>query len=222
MEAVRIFHLEPSDLSRDGLGALLAGGRQIVLAGGAANLTEALLLAGQLSFDVLITCYELPDSDLVGTIREFRCLYPDLPVILLLDTTIHSMDLLLAAFDAGVNTILTSDVKPEEFVKAIQSVNKGESYFQTTLASRLIEALQRRTSTNESDKFSLPERERKVLELLAAGHSNVEIADLLNVSLSTVKTELRRLFKRLGVSSRTELLVLALQVGLVESSSLND
>lgn len=216
-EEARVFYLDPSALARDSFRVLLAPRQDIVLVGSASCLEEGLEVAAELSFDVLLAAFDLPDDELGATVRAFRRLHPGLPVIALTSTSLESEELMLSTFDHGVNTLLTMDVKLEELVEAVHAVKRGESYLPGSLASSLIGLLQSRTARSHPGEVVLTEREGEVLGLLAEGRSNAEIAESLSLSLSTVKTELRGMFRKLDVSTRTELLVTALQIGLVES-----
>lgn len=215
-QGVRVFYLDPSDLARDSLRALLAPRQDVVLAGSACCVPDGIKAASELSFDVLLASFELPNDELEPAVASFRSLDPNLPIVVLTGTSLRSEESMLFAFEAGVNTLLTLDVKLEEMIEALHAAKRGESYLQSTLASSLIGVLQNRTTDNRSNSLALTMREKSVLDLLAKGLSNSDIADSINVSLSTVKTELRGMFKKLDVSSRTELLVTAIQVGLVE------
>jgi DNA-binding NarL/FixJ family response regulator len=135
--------------------------------------------------------------------------------------TIHSNpDYLLEAIKAGAAGYLLKDLTQSELLSAIQRVLRGESILEGQLMTRLLRRLANETSS-QADMLAVPlsQREREVVQLLAEGLTNREIADTLTVSVGTVKAHVEHILTKLGVSDRTQAAVRAVELGLYRSTS---
>jgi len=209
---IRIFHLDPCDLVRHGLSALLASCHGMTVAGSASTATEALAKCSEDEFDVLLTELFFPDRDGRSLLAEFRLQKPDLPIVVL--THREGDKDTLMAFRTGVKSVLTKGVELQDLTLAIRAARDGSSYLPSNIASTIVQAILDQPD-QPAQAVELSERDRLIIQGVVDGMGNADIAAHVRVSVSTVKTTLRRLFKELQVSSRTELVATAIQTGLV-------
>ena len=119
-------------------------------------------------------------------------------------TTYDTDDYIFRGIEAGARGYLLKDSPPEEVLKAVRAVYRGESLIQPRVASRLLDRLSQPSRIAAPPEGSLSAREVEVLQIMATGAANKEIASRLNIGQSTVKTHIVRIFDKLGVSDRTE------------------
>ena len=179
-----------------------------------ASTSEELLAAVvRVPIDVAIISYSLDDQPGRGTevLRELRSLRPEIKGVLLLDTS-RPQDI-LDCFRAGAKGIFAKHERLESLCKAIRCVHEGQIWARSVELEHALEALANSPlvrATNHKGLELLSTREREVVQNLAAGMTNREIAECLGLSRHTVKNYLFRIFDKLGVSSRTELLYLTM------------
>lgn len=188
----------------EGLTVIINRNEDMQVVAAAADGTEAVMLWQEHRPDVTLVDIRMPGLDGVEVIEEIRRLDNSARVIVL--TTCDTDNEIYRAVKAGARAYLLKDGPREELVDTIRRVHRGE----TCLAPSLVEKLAASVS-NEP----LTRREQEVLELLAKGRSNKEIASTLSISEPTVKTHLRSLFSKLDVLSRTEAIAVASRKGLV-------
>lgn len=188
----------------EGLTVIINRNEDMQVAAAAADGSEAVTLWQEHRPDVTLVDIRMPGLDGVEVIEEIRRLDNSARVIVL--TTCDTDNEIYRAVKAGARAYLLKDGPREELVDTIRRVHRGE----TCLAPSLVEKLAASVS-NEP----LTRREQEVLELLAKGRSNKEIASTLSISEPTVKTHLRSLFSKLDVLSRTEAIAVASRKGLV-------
>ena len=202
-------------------------GLQVVAA--ASNSQELLAAITRVPIDVVVISHNLDDQPGHGieVLREMRALRPHIKGVILLDS--NKPEEVLECFRAGARGIFSKQERLESLCKCIRSVHEGQVWVRSADLDLALEALaslpQVRTTSHKGIEL-LSARERQVVQHLAAGMTNREIADTLGLSPHTVKNYLFRTFDKLGVSSRTELLYLTMnhsggqpvQTGLRESS----
>jgi DNA-binding NarL/FixJ family response regulator len=152
---------------------------------------------------------QMPNMDGVDAIHEIKSALPDIGIITL--TTFETDEFIFRAIEAGTRGYLLKDSPPEEIVRAIRIVSMGESLIEPRVASRLIDRLGRKQSTTAP----ITEREVEVLRLMAKGSPNKEIAGLLLINESTVKTHVLHILEKLEVRGRTEAVVEAVRRGII-------
>ena len=207
---IRVLLVDDHAMLRKGLRFFLAGFGDLELVGEAASGKEAIRLCAALQPDVVLMDMVMPDMDGAATTEAVRRQNPNLEVIAL--TSFQEEDLIERALQAGAISYLLKNVSADALADAIRQAHAGHS----TLAPEATEALVKATRQRAArPKYDLTERELEVLSLLVEGLSNAVIAERLVVSVATVKFHVRGILSKLGVSSRTEAVALALQQHLI-------
>jgi DNA-binding NarL/FixJ family response regulator len=190
---------------RQGLAVLLEVQDDMTLVGEASTGPEAVQLTRQHAPDVLLLDLKLPEIDGLGVLSELAAQQTSTRVLILTSAAGPATPGL--ALQAGAAGFLYKDVDPDALVRAIRSVHDG----QTVLASEAAGLVTTRSAAGARGIGALTGREREVLGLLAAGHSNREIARTLHVSEKTVKTHVSAVLAKLGVADRTQAALLAVR-----------
>jgi PAS domain S-box-containing protein len=205
------------DLSRAGVRSMLEGEQDVQLVGEATNGREALELCQKLRPDMALLDVRMPEMDGLQATRAIKNVCPETSVIIV---TMHeNAEYLLAAMRAGASGYLLKDTSRREFLAAIRQVLRGESFLNTELTHRLLTHLsQEEPSQPVAQPLAEPltARELEVLQLLAQGKTNRQIAADLIISHLTVKVHVQRIIAKLEVSDRTHAAVRAIELGLLE------
>jgi DNA-binding NarL/FixJ family response regulator len=162
----------------------------------------------------------MPELDGIEATRRIVALgYPARVIIL---TTFDLDEYVYGALRAGASGFLLKDVSPERLVSSVRMVAAGDALLAPAVTRRLIERFlggNRGAAMPPDGLSSLTAREREVLELLARGRSNAELAESLHLSEATVKTHVARILSKLGLRDRVQAVVLAYETGLVQPGS---
>lgn len=215
--SLRIALADDQALVRKGLKALLTQpGIAVVVE--AANGEELLAALDTTAVDVIVSDIRMPGTNGIDALRMLRARGRHTPCILL--TTFDDDALFRAAVDAGADGFLLKDVSPEELKAAIERVACGESLLQpvttTTLTPTIALAERPRIDAATTDAaVVLTERERSVLRLMAAGHSNKEIARSLDLATGTVKNYVSDILEKLQTGDRTRAVLKAIHLRLI-------
>jgi DNA-binding NarL/FixJ family response regulator len=203
---------------------MLSDEPNIEVVGEAANGREALLLCSRLRPDLVLMDVRMPEMDGLVATREIKQKHPQISVMML---TMHeNPDYLLEAIKAGAAGYVLKDASQEEIIEAVHQVHRGESPLDVKLAARLLKRL---ASDIERDKDTLgaevrrahrastvTPRQLEVLELMLHGKPNRQIAQELSISPGTVKVHVEHIIAKLEVSDRTQAVVRALQLQILE------
>lgn len=201
---IRILIVDDHAMVRFALTEAIQRHSDLTLVGEAENGRSAVALYRKLRPDVVTMDFKLPDQDGDQVVAEIRAEFPEARVVLL--SIFENSESIWRATQAGVLGYVSKAAKVAEVIQAIRSIAVGKTYFSNGLEEKLA-ARQRQEN--------LTPRELAVLELVAAGHSNKEIAAALNLSLSTVKLHLQNIFSKLGAQDRTQATAAAFQRGIV-------
>jgi two-component system NarL family response regulator len=203
---IRVVIVDDHSLLREGLAAVLKRHHDLDVVGEAASGGEALITFRRLRPDVTIIDLRLGDMPGVDVIRDLRKDYPDAHFVVL--TTYDTSEDAYRAFSAGAAAYLLKDAPGEEVVQAIRQVFAGEKLVPPELAASL---------QYSRLHIGLSERERAVLQLVAEGKTNREIATVLGISSDTVKTYLDRMRAKLSASDRAALVATAIKLGFLQT-----
>lgn len=207
--AIRVMLVDDHAVVRSGLSAFLLAFDDLELVGEAGNGREAVRLCAQVKPDVVLMDLVMPDMDGAAATKVIREQHPDVQVIAL--TSFPEDDLVKGALQAGAIGYLLKNVTADELAKAIRAAKVGKP----TLSPEAQQALIHAATAPRVPGMDLTEREREVLVLMVEGLSNPDIALRLVVSRATVKFHISSILSKLGASSRTEAVALALQRKLV-------
>ena len=211
---IKILIADDQEIVCEGLKKILQSDPEIKVIGIANNGQQALDLVHHQTPDLVLMDLQMPIMNGVQAIRQLRKTHPDLPVIVL--TTYMDDKWLFDAIRAGATGYLLKDSPRQELIDAIKGTLSGNVYLDPSVARKVLDSVATSPEPIESDEnFDLSQRERDILQLLVEGLSNAEIAHRLYLSEGTVRNYLSSLFVKLGVSDRTQAVVVALRRGLV-------
>ncbi len=215
--SIRVLIADDHAVVRSGFAELLNTQPDLIVVGTATNGREAVKLSRQLRPDVILMDIRMPGMDGIEATRQLARHDPDKPRVLVL-TTFDLDEYVYDALRAGASGFLLKDVTAERLIDAVRVIAAGEALLAPAITRRLIgEFAQRRTSAPQPPPAlgELTPRETEVLQLLATGLSNAEIAAHLVVTEETVKTHVSRVLGKLGLRDRTQAVVVAYESGLV-------
>lgn len=204
-----VFLVEDHAFTRDGLRVALERDPNLNVIGEARSGEEALEQYARHPADVVVMDIGLPGIDGVEATRQLKAAYPNVRVVML---TVHQLEQeVLAALASGANAYCLKTTDPTSLMLAVQSVALGGTFLDPQIAHLVL----KRIGPISNGDAVLSPRELEVLHLIAEGHGNKEIAQLLGISLSTVKTHVQDILERLSVADRTQAAVKALRRGLI-------
>jgi DNA-binding NarL/FixJ family response regulator len=219
MTSLRVLIVDDQALVRAGFAMILSAEPDIEVVGEAGNGVEALAAARKVRPDVILMDIRMPEMDGITATRELcegRSADPECPRVLIL-TTFDLDDYVYDALRAGASGFLLKDTPPEDLAEAIRIVAAGDSLLSPSVTRKLVEEFNRAPAIPTPDKRlgDLTEREVEVLQQLARGLSNSEIANALFVSETTVKTHVSHILTKLELRDRVQAVVIAYESGLV-------
>jgi DNA-binding NarL/FixJ family response regulator len=224
MEPVRVIVVDDQQLMRDGIASLLSIQAGLDVVGKAANGQEALnLLAGlQLPPDVVLMDVRMPVMDGITAAGHIRRRWPGCQVLML--TTFDDEEYIVKALLAGASGYLLKDIPASDLAQAIHLAHKGIYQLDPAIAGKLIGVLGHAAPAPQSPdpvpesvtvQVDLTDREAEVLQLIATGATNREIAEQLVISEGTVKNHVSNILSRLGLRDRTQAAIFAREHRLV-------
>jgi DNA-binding NarL/FixJ family response regulator len=230
-EPARLLLADDHDLVRDGFHRMLGREPDLEVVGEASNGREAVELCRSLRPDLVLMDVRMPEMDGLEATRTIKAERPEVSVLVV--STYENPDYLFEALKAGAAGYVLKDAPKRRLVDAVRRVLNGESPLNQELAARLIERLAKEMAARPAQPAptthpptakppaaatagELTPRELEVVGLLAWGWTNPQVAQALNISRGTAKVHVERIIRKLGVSDRTQAVVRALQLGLIE------
>jgi len=206
---IRVMLVDDHTMVRRGLAAFLKVFDDLQLAGEAESGAAAIQLCAEVVPDIVLMDMVMPDMDGAAATRAIRQQFPQVQVIAL--TSFKEGDLVKNALESGAIGYLLKDVSADELAEAIRAAHLGRA----TLSPEAAQALVETTKQSPTPGLDLTERELEVLALMVEGLNNTQIAGRLTVSPSTIKSHVSNILSKLGVTSRTEAVTLALRSHIV-------
>ena len=212
---IRILLADDHTVMRAGLRLLLERQPDMVVVAEAADGRQALSLVESETPDVAVMDIAMPILNGIETTRQIAAKRPELPVVIL---SMHSDEsYVMRALKAGAKAYLLKDSAEADLIRAVRAVREGKSFFSPAVSRMLLEdyvhQLQQR---GEEDSYELlTTRERELLQLLAEGKSNKDVANLLNVSVYTVETHRGNMMEKLNLHTVPELILYAVRKGVI-------
>lgn len=211
MEPIRVLVVDDHTLFRRGVSALLSGREDMEVVGEAGDGREAVERARDLMPDVILMDIKMPEMDGLAATKQIKAEMPYVRIMML--TVSETDEDLFEAVKAGAQGYLLKNVDPDYLVACVQQVQRGEVPIAPTMAAKILREL---TAPAEVASPELTGRERQVLELLAAGKANKEIAFSLKISENTVKNHLRNILEKLHLQNRVQAALYAVKMGLAQ------
>ncbi|MGC0363389.1 DNA-binding NarL/FixJ family response regulator [Rhodococcus sp. 27YEA15] len=215
---ITVFIADDQAMVRQGFGALLSAQPDISVIGDAPDGRMAVAEVARLRPDVVLMDVRMPEMNGLDAARQILAAGWEPPVRILMLTTFDIDDYVYEALGMGASGFMLKDAPAEELIRAVRVVADGQALLAPTVTRRLIADVTRRRAAPRSRPAaldSLTPREREVLELIATGLSNAEIAARLFVAEQTVKTHVGKVLAKLDLRDRAQAVVLAYESGLV-------
>ncbi|MDT4951743.1 MAG: hypothetical protein QOJ37_4338 [Pseudonocardiales bacterium] len=212
MTVMRVLVVDDHPLFRFGLCAALAERDDIEVVGEAAGGQAAIAAATALGPDVIVMDLHLPDLGGVEATRAITNVSPDVGVLVL--TMFDDSESVFNAMRAGARGYLLKGAEPDELVRAVFPVGRGDAIFGQSIAAQVLRYFNGLPTSAVTSFPELTAREREVLSLIAAGRNNTEIAQVLSLSGKTVRNHVSVIFGKLRVADRAQAIVRAREAGL--------
>ena len=215
---IKVLPVDDHPVVLAGVRASLRAHAQFDVVGVAANGAAAIIMARELSPDVVLMGVTMPGLDGFDTTRRLRLDCPQVKVLMFTDR--RGDDGVREMIQCGARGCIHKSASADELIAAIEQVHRGESFFPAAVAQAFFDDYVRRGGrAQENVTRQISERERQVLHLIVKGAANKEAALTLEISVRTVEKHRQRIMKKLGVHKATELVCLAITKGLVNISA---
>ncbi|MGI8902596.1 MAG: response regulator [Solirubrobacteraceae bacterium] len=211
----RVLIVDDDDLMRAGLTELLGVDAEIEIIGEASTGRQAVERARRLKPDVVLMDVRMPDLDGIAATRELASAAPATRVLIL--TTFEQDDYIFGGLRAGASGFLLKRARPEELLAAVHTIAAGNSLLSPSVTRRVIDRMAQQATPDLLDQAKLDQltpREREVLDLIARGLSNREIAAALGVEESTIRTHVKRILMKLNLRDRVQVVIFAYEAGV--------
>jgi DNA-binding NarL/FixJ family response regulator len=215
MKPIRILLADDHTVVRKGLRLLLESQPGLTVVADAANGREAVAFAEQHHPDVVVMDVAMPMLNGIEAARQIVAKQPQTAIVFL---SMHADEsYVLRALKAGARAYLLKDSAEHDLIDAVRAVTEGKAFFSPAISSMLVEDYMRQMQERKiEDSYELlTTREREILQLLAEGKNNKDVANLLNLSLYTVETHRGNIFQKLNLHSGAELILYAIRKGVI-------
>jgi DNA-binding NarL/FixJ family response regulator len=216
MKPIRILLADDHTVVRKGLRMLLESQPGLTVVAEAADGRAAISMAEQETPDVVVMDVAMPMLNGIEAARQITAKLPQVAVVFL---SMHSDEsYVLKALKAGARGYLLKDSAEHDLIQAVRAVTQGKSFFSPAIGKMMVEDYMRELQERQiEDTYELlTTREREVLQLLAEGKSNKEVAAVLNLSLYTVETHRGNILQKLNLHSGAELILYAMRKGVIQ------
>lgn len=216
MTVTRVLLADDHALFREGVSGILAAQPDFEIVGQAADGLEAIAKAKALKPDLILMDIKMPSCDGLEATRLIKATLPNVKIIVL---TVHEEnEKLFEAVRSGAEGYILKNTLPEDFIRLVRGVTEGKAAITRAMAARILAEFSRLPPPPDTanDYQPLTRREKEVLALAAEGNTDQEIADMLTLSLHTVKTHMRHILAKLHAASRREAAEVAAQEGLLK------
>ncbi|MFQ5580342.1 MAG: response regulator [Nitrospiria bacterium] len=218
MKKIKVLIADDHRVVREGLGAILKTKGDMNVVGEAVNGLEAVQMAKDLKPEVILMDISMPEMNGIEATRAIKKDFPHIGIVAL---TMHDDDQTI--FDlvrSGINGYLLKDSESADIVKAVRSIYKGESVIHPFIAKKILEEFtQKRSEPKEKkagNRYKLTDREIEVLQRVATGMTNKEIAVDLMLSDKTIKNHVRKIFYKMKVDDRTKAVIEGIKDGVID------
>jgi DNA-binding NarL/FixJ family response regulator len=201
-DGIRIMLVDDHELIRKGLRTYLEQRPNMTVVGEAGTVRQAISRAPAMRPDVIVMDVQMPDGTGIEACRSIKAELPDTKVLML--TSFADDDAVMSSVLAGASAFLLKTTAGEDIAKAIEGVAKGESQLDPAVTARLLEQVRQRANAPEEKKPKLTENEQKILERIAEGKTNREIAGEVYLSEKTVKKYVSNILDKLDLKRRSE------------------
>jgi len=213
MTDTKVLLADDHAILREGIRMVLDSQPGIAVVGEAEDGRQAIDMVEKLQPDVVVMDIAMPGLNGAEATRQIKRRFPYTKVVIL---TMHeNHQYLIQIVNAGATGCVLKRAAGTELVTAVRAAARGESYFSPAIASMVLEDYRVRLAQDRDEVDLLTEREREVLQLVAEGRTNKQIADLLIVSIKTVQTHRAHIMEKLGVHDRTDLVKYAIRMGMI-------
>jgi two-component system, NarL family, nitrate/nitrite response regulator NarL len=217
-QPIRIVIADDHPIFRDGLRRLLEAEPDLKVIGEACDGAEAVKLARQLKPEILLLDLAMPRHPGLEALRDLSTTSASSPVRVILLTAAAEKSQIVEALQLGARGVVLKDSATQLLLKSIHTVMTGEYWVGREAVSNLVQYLRMQMQSSQEDarqrKYGLTPRELEIVSTVVAGYSNKEIAEYFKISEDTVKHHLSNIFDKLGVSTRLELALFAVNQGL--------
>lgn len=210
---IKVLLAEDQVMVRQGLKAMIETDPDIRVTGEAGNGREAIELCEKQSFDLIVLDIRMPVMDGIEAARRIRARWPEVKLLML--TTFDDEDYVMDSLKLGVNGYMLKTGDTESLIRSIKSAVAGGLSLEDQVAAKVVPRLLRQQEDELGPDPSLTPRERAILKAIGEGRSNSEIAELLHLSVGTVKNHISHLLDKLELRDRTQLAIYAIRRHLV-------
>jgi DNA-binding NarL/FixJ family response regulator len=219
---IRVLVADDDHLMRAGLAELLTADPTIEIVAQAASGRQAVDQAVRFTPDVVLMDIRMPDLDGIEATRELSRVAPQVRVLIL--TTFEQDDYIFGALRAGASGFLLKRARPEDLIAGVHTIAAGDSLLSPSVTRRVIDRMAQQPTPEFSNQAKLDEltpRERDVLQLIARGMANREIATTLVVEESTIRTHVKRILMKLNLRDRIQAVIFAYENDLIRPGGPN-
>jgi DNA-binding NarL/FixJ family response regulator len=213
METIRVLIADDQTITRSGIRSLLAAQEDIEIVGEAQNGNEAIEFASSTQPDVILMDLRMPGGNGIDATRRIHRTFPHIGILVL--TVFEDDTSVFPAIRAGARGYLLKNTEQDELMRAIHTVASGGAIFSPGIAQKVLGYLHTPAPDVPKQLFDeLTAREREILELIALGKTNAEIATLLNLSPKTVSNNISNVLLKVHATDRAKLMLMALEAGM--------